>query len=307
MFMNDDVMREYRFFPMDDAFITDKNVNIELYALIQNYAFYTSTANGYMYGKHQLIAYLNQTPGCEELARLMGHRHIYNNKTEKYELDRPAISRVEKDLKYLLDASKTNTNRPYIIKRMDDWGQEEIYQFNLNFNKTNALFIKQDVVDLIIDTFQGEDLLRLYIVLLKQYLKEGSSFIFTYDKLIELLGGYRPKIRKFNMPTYLKDLKEYHLIDFIALTDDAQDVASYQLLNVAQSLPKEEPAPMTFIIKLELNADGTLKGYWIQEDKKEKEPDEVYDYDVPEPGMLDLLGIEIDMSKVIENPYNHMD
>ena len=34
MFMNGDVMREYRFFPMDDAFITDKNVNANLYALL---------------------------------------------------------------------------------------------------------------------------------------------------------------------------------------------------------------------------------------------------------------------------------
>lgn len=308
MFMNDDVMREYRFFPMDDAFITDKNVNVELYALIQNYAFYTSTANGYVYGKHQLIAYLDQTPGCEELARLMGHHHIYNNKTERYELDKPATTRIEKDLKYLLDASKTNANRPYIIKRMDDWGQGEVYQFNLNFNKTDALFIKQDVVDLIVRTYLGDDLLRLYIVLLKQYLKEGSSFIFTYDKLIELLGGYRPKIRKFNMPSYLNDLKEYHLIDFIALTDDSENIASYQLLNVAQSLPKKEPAPTTFIMKIELNTDGTIGGYWIPNtEKDDEEQEEFYDYDVPEPGMLELLGIEIDTTKIIKNLNNYVD
>ena len=307
MFMNGDVMREYRFFPMDDEFITDKNVNIELYALIQDYAVYMSTADCYVYGKHQLISYLDQTPGCEELARLMGHGYVNNSKTGKYELDKPTTARIEKDLKYLLNTSKTNPNRPYIIQRLDDWEVSEVYQFNLNFNKTDTLFIKRDVVDLIVNHYLGSDLLRLYIVLLKQYFKEGSSFIFTYDKLIELLGGYRPKVRKFNMPNYLNKLKEYNLIDFIALTDDVKDVASYQLLNIAQSLPKKEPAPTIFIMKLELNADGTIGGYWVPNKEEDKEAQkEVYDYDVPEPGMLDLLGIEIDMSKVIKT-YNHMD
>lgn len=300
MFMNGDVMREYRFFPMDDAFITDKNVNANLYALLQDYASYSSTAFCCTNGKHQLTADLYNTPGCEELARLLAYGFV------DCEMTGPTKTEIERELKYLLSASKTNPKRPYIIQRLDDFGICETYQFNLNFNKTDTLVIKSDIVDMVrgLNKICGDDMLKLYITLLKQFNKEGSSFIFTYDSLIDLLGGYRPKVRKFNMSMYLNDLKKYGLIDFMALTDDAKDVASYQLLDVAQDLPEAEPAPMKLKMKIELNADGTISGCWIPDKEPEEPIKEINDYEIPEPGMLELLGIEIDPEcKILKYPF----
>lgn len=300
MFMNDDVMREYRFFPMDDEFITDKNINANLYALLQDYASYGSTAFYCTDGKYQLTANLYHTPGCEELARLLAYGFIDDK------MMGPTKTEIEKDLKTLLKTSKTNPNRPYIIQRMDDFNICEIYQFNLTFNNTRTLTIKKDIVNIIrsLDKLCGDDLLKLYIVLLKQFNKEGSSFIFTYDKLIELLGGYRPKIRKFNMPNYLKDLKKSHLIDFIALTDGTKNDVSYQLLEVARDLPKQDPAPMKLKMEIELNADGTIGGYWTPDKEPEETIKEINDYEIPEPGLLELLGIKIDSNcKILKYPF----
>ena len=218
----------------------------------------------------------------------------------------PTKTTIERELKYLLSASRTNPKRPYIIQRLDDFGICETYQFNLNFNKTDTLAIKRNIINIVrnLNKLCGDDMLKLYIVLIKQFNKEGSSFIFTYDTLIELLGGYRPKGRKFNMTGYLNDLKKYGLIDFIALTDKAKDVASYQLLDVAQDLPEVEPAPMKLKMKIQLNADNTISGYWLPDKEPEEPITEINDYEIPEPGMLELLDIEIDPEcKILKYPF----
>ena len=106
------------------------------------------------------------------------------------------------------------------------------------------------------------------------------------------------------MSMYVNDLKKYGLIDFMALTDDAKDVASYQLLDVAQDLPEVEPAPMKLKMKIELNADGTISGCWIPDKEPEEPIKEINDYEIPEPGMLELLGIEIDPEcKILKYPF----
>lgn len=305
MLMNTDVMNEYRFFPMDDDFITDKNIDVELYTFLQGFARYSTTATGYVYGTYGLRADVIFTPKCEEIARRLSHGWRDDRKTGKAELTGPSTAMIEKRLKYLLNPSPTNPHCPYIEKKMDDYNTFEIYQFILDFTKENTLAIKADIVKKLLKG--GDEKLKLYIVLLKQFLKQGTDFIFTYDKIIELLGNNDIKVWKYNLPSYLEDLQQSKLIDIVELTYNNGDTVAYQLLNVSRSLPPKKKYPFNIKMAIQFNPDKSIQGSWDWDEENTDEIETVDEYDIPESKMLDLLNIKIDPEKcqVIPSPFKN--